>query len=91
MLDRCAPVKHITAMLEDLFARELLPRQRYEDLLRLVLARTGAVLDTDPLTAQPNHNPVLTHNALLLHSTPAAAQQKLDAILVKMQQVFLAT
>ena len=86
MLDRAVSQKKIVAMLEDLQDNQILAPNKFQELLRLVLARTGAVVDVGPVFPEPNQRLILSHAAALLAARdPVKAKEALDALELKLQ------
>ena len=63
MLNQAVSRKKIMALLKNLHDNEQIDDAALEELQRLVVTRTGAVPDTDPLYPVPNQQLVLSHNA----------------------------
>ena len=86
MLDHARPLLTITGMLDNLLEHGQIDEAKHAELHRLVLARTGRVLDTDPLYPVPNQTTVLSHGTLrALRSDPEVLRKKAAAFERKLQ------
>ena len=85
MLSRAVSQKKICCMLENLLGHELIDQGKYQELLRLVLARTNAIVDSSDIFPHANQQLVLPHASNRDAQDVAA---KLRALEEKMQQLW---
>ena len=73
-------------MLDNLLEHEQIDKAKHAELHRLVLERTGRVVDTDPLYPVPNQTTVLSHGTLrTLRSDPDVLRKQAAAFERKLQ------
>ena len=83
MLHRAVSPTKIRLMLDSLLKHERLSVSRHRELLRLVMLRSGAIFDEDPVFPESTTQMVLTKNELP-RNDPVALEKKLKGFVDKM-------
>ena len=75
MLDRVVSEKKIKTMLEDLRSNDFITEEKFQELLRLVIARTGGVLDDASVFPEANQQLIMSRaDALSAAKNPEKAK-----------------
>ena len=85
MLDKAVSVEKITDMLNNLQDNNEVSREKHAELTRLVLARSGAHFDMDPMFPEANQQSILQHEDV--DAVPREDGRRLEAMLEKKQMV----
>ena len=89
MLDRVVSEKKIKTMLEDLRSNDFITEEKFQELLRLVIARTGGVIDDASVFPEANQQLIMSRaDALSAAKNPAKAKDALDVLEDKLQSVW---
>ena len=72
MLDRVVSEKNIKTMLEDLRSNDIITEEKFKEWLRLVIARTGGVIDDVSVFPEANQQLIMSRtDALSAAKNPA--------------------
>ena len=89
MLDRVVSEKKIKTMLEDLRSNDIITNEKFKELLRLVIARTGGVIDDASVFPEANQQLIMSRaDALSAAKNPEKAKDALDVLEDKLQSVW---